>query len=80
MERVLKIAILRRGIPRSLYVDNGRVYVSTQLAAVCATLGIRQIHSTPYTPNSRGNPRPVLRHRTGGNASSGRCVASSCPR
>jgi len=54
MERVLKIAILRRGIPRSLYVDNGRVYVSTQLAAVCATLGIRQIHSTPYTPNSRG--------------------------
>ena len=54
LERVLKVAILRRGIPGSLYVDNGRVYVSTQLSAVCATLGIRQIHSTPYTPNTRG--------------------------
>jgi transposase InsO family protein len=54
LERVLKVALLRRGIPQSLYVDNGKVYVSTQLAAVCATLGIRLIHSTPYTPNTRG--------------------------
>lgn len=54
LERVLKVALLRRGIPQSIYVDNGKVYVSTQLAAVCATLGIRQIHSTPYTPNTRG--------------------------
>ena len=54
LERVLKVSILRRGIPQSLYVDNGKVYVSVQLAAACATLGIRQIHSTPYTPNTRG--------------------------
>ncbi len=54
LERVLKVALLRRGIPQGIYVDNGKVYVSTQLAAVCATLGIRQIHSTPYTPNTRG--------------------------
>ncbi len=54
LERVLKVAILRRGIPESLYVDNGKVYVSLQLQAVCATLGIRAIHSTPYTPNTRG--------------------------
>ncbi len=54
LERVLKVAILRRGLPERLYVDNGKVYVSTQLAAACATLGIRQIHSTPYTPNTRG--------------------------
>ena len=54
LERVLKVSILRRGIPQRLFVDNGKVYVSTQLAAVCATLGIRQIHSTPYTPNTRG--------------------------
>ncbi len=54
LERVLKVSILRRGIPQSLFVDNGKVYVSTQLAAACATLGIRQIHSTPYTPNTRG--------------------------
>src|SRR3972149_6947288 len=54
LERVLKIAILRRGIPKGLFVDNGKVYSSTQLAVVCATLGIKQIHSTPYVPNSRG--------------------------
>ena len=54
LERVLKVALLRRGIPQSLYVDNGKVYVSLQLQAVCATLGIRAIHSTPYTPNTRG--------------------------
>jgi len=54
LERVLKVSILRRGIPGALYVDNGKVYVSTQLSAVCATLGIRQIHSTPYVPNTRG--------------------------
>jgi transposase InsO family protein len=54
LERVLKLAILRRGIPERLYVDNGKVYVSTQLAAACATLGIRPIHATPYTPNAKG--------------------------
>ena len=54
LERVLKVALLRRGLPEALFVDNGKVYVSTQLAAACATLGIRPIHSTPYTPNTRG--------------------------
>ena len=54
LERVLKVAILRRGIPERLYVDNGKVYVSTQLAAACATLGIHPIHSTPYAPNTKG--------------------------
>ncbi len=54
LERVLKVGILGRGLPQALYVDNGKVYVSVQLAAACASLGIRQIHSTPYTPNTRG--------------------------
>jgi putative transposase len=54
LERVLKVAILRRGLPEALFVDNGKVYHATQLAAACATLGIHPIHSTPYTPNSRG--------------------------
>ena len=48
------MAVLRRGLPESIYVDNGKVYVSTQLAAACATLAIRQIHSTPYAPNTKG--------------------------
>jgi hypothetical protein len=26
MERVLKVALLRRGVPHAVYVDNGQVY------------------------------------------------------
>ncbi|MCP4544626.1 MAG: transposase family protein [Chloroflexi bacterium] len=29
MERVLKVGILRRGLPKAIYVDNGQVYSST---------------------------------------------------
>ncbi|MDO8691246.1 MAG: DDE-type integrase/transposase/recombinase [Dehalococcoidia bacterium] len=54
LERVLQIALLRRGLPQGIFVDNAKVYTSIQLAAACASLGIQQIHSTPYTPNTRG--------------------------
>jgi putative transposase len=54
MERVLKVAMLRRGVPKAIYVDNGRVYAANQFAAACATLGIQRIHSQPYCPEGRG--------------------------
>jgi putative transposase len=54
MERVLKIAILRRGLPQAVYVDNGKVYSATQFGAACATLGIRRIQTAPYSPESKG--------------------------
>jgi putative transposase len=54
MERVLKIAILRRGLPRAIYVDNGLVYHATQFGIACATLGVHRIHSKPYQPEGRG--------------------------
>jgi transposase InsO family protein len=54
MERVLKIAILRRGLPRAIYVDNGQIYAATQFGVACATLGIHRIHGTPYSPEGRG--------------------------
>ena len=54
MERVLKLAILRRGLPGAIYVDNGLVYASTQFGAALATLGIRRLHSRPYSPQGRG--------------------------
>jgi transposase InsO family protein len=54
MERVLKIAILRRGLPRSLYLDNGQVFAATQFGIACATLGIQRIHGAPYSPEGRG--------------------------
>src|SRR5919108_1865043 len=54
LERVLKVGILRRGLPEAIYVDNGKVYVARQFAAACATLGIRAIHATPYHPEGKG--------------------------
>ena len=54
MERVLKVGILRRGVPRAIYVDNGKVYASTQFGAACASLGIQRIHAAPYSPEGKG--------------------------
>ena len=54
MERVLKVGILRRGLPRAIYVDNGMVYSSTQFAAACATLGVERIQASPYSPQAKG--------------------------
>jgi putative transposase len=54
MERVLKVALLRRGVPFAVYVDNGQVYSSTQFHAACATLGIQRIQTAPYSPEAKG--------------------------
>ncbi len=51
---VLKQAILRRGLPQRLYVDNGANYRSRHLALVCAKLGIALIHARPYRPQGKG--------------------------
>lgn len=54
LERVLKIALLRRGLPKAIYVDNGQVFHATQFGAALATLGIKKMHSPPYKPEGRG--------------------------
>ncbi len=53
-QRCLKDAIGRHGIPRTLYVDHGSAFVSTQLKLICARLGIRITHSRPGRPQGRG--------------------------
>jgi transposase InsO family protein len=50
----LRQALLRRGLPRRLYVDNGPAFRSQHLAQITASLGIALIHSTPYRPEGRG--------------------------
>jgi len=47
-------AVAARGIPVRLYVDNGKVYRSAQLARIAATLGILIVHTPPYQPEGRG--------------------------
>lgn len=51
---VLQQAILRRGVPKRLYVDNGAAYRSNHVALVCAKLGVTLIHTRPYQPQAKG--------------------------
>jgi len=47
-------ALLTRGLPRKLYVDNGAAYKSKQLQFTSASLGIALIHAKPYMPQGKG--------------------------
>lgn len=50
----LKEAVLRRGVPRLLYTDNGKIYRSQQFEYMCASLGCTLIHAQPFSPNEKG--------------------------
>lgn len=47
-------AMLKRGLPRKLYVDNGSAYRSRQLEHICASLAVALIHAKPYQPQGKG--------------------------
>ena len=50
----LRQAILKRGLPQKLYIDNGSCFKALHLEQVTAQLGIGISHSRPYTPQGRG--------------------------
>ncbi|MFD9669253.1 DDE-type integrase/transposase/recombinase [Rhodococcus sp. NPDC059968] len=50
----LEPALSSRGVPASVYVDNGSAFVDAWLLRACAKLGIRLVHSTPHRPQGRG--------------------------
>jgi putative transposase len=54
IEGVLKQAVLKRGRPYKLLVDNGAAYKSGTLQAICARLEIRLIYCKPYMPEGKG--------------------------
>jgi len=58
---VLRQALMRRGIPLRLYVDNGSAFRSHHLALVCARLGITLIHARPYQPAGKGKQERFFR-------------------
>ena len=51
---VFKQALLRRGLPQRLFVDNGANYRSHQFALICAKLGVALIHARPFQPEGKG--------------------------
>ena len=50
----LRPALASRGVPESIYVDNGSAFVDSWLLRACASLGIKLVHSTPGRPQGRG--------------------------
>ena len=61
-QELLRRAITRRGIPDILYADNGAPFANAWLARTCAVLGIRLIHSKPYSPQGRGKQERANRY------------------
>lgn len=56
----LKEAVLRRGLPRKLYTDQGKPFVNGHTRLVCAKLGIRLLHCKPYHSWSKGKIERVI--------------------
>lgn len=50
----LRPALAARGVPESIYVDNGSAFTDSWLLRGCASLGIKLVHSTPGRPQGRG--------------------------
>jgi transposase InsO family protein len=59
---VLRAAIARRGLPQVLYADNGAPFSNAALERSCAVLGIRLVHSRPYSPQGRGKQERLNRY------------------
>jgi transposase InsO family protein len=53
--------LLKRGLPRKLYTDNGAAFRSHHLEHVCASLGIALIHARPYKPQGKGKIERLFR-------------------
>ncbi|MFZ4580481.1 MAG: DDE-type integrase/transposase/recombinase [Myxococcota bacterium] len=51
---VFRQALLKRGVPDRLFVDNGAAYASTHLSVICASLRIALIHARPFHPQAKG--------------------------
>ena len=61
-QELLRRAIVRRGVPVVLYADNGAPFANAWLARTCAVLGVRLVHSRPYSPEGRGKQERANRY------------------
>ncbi len=61
-QELLRRAITRRGVPQVLYCDNGAPFSNAWLARTCGVLGIRLVHSKPYSPEGRGKQERLNRY------------------
>jgi hypothetical protein len=54
IEAVLKQAVLKRGLPVKLVIDNGPAYRAKTLQGICARLGVHLVYCRPYAPEGKG--------------------------
>jgi transposase InsO family protein len=54
IQSVLKQAVLKRGLPTRLVIDNGAAYRASSLKGICARLGIHMVFCRPYAPEGKG--------------------------
>ena len=52
--RVFEEGLLRRGIPKMIFADNGKIYRSDQFQLACATQGISLLHTRVQDPAAKG--------------------------
>ena len=61
-QELLRRAITRRGLPSVFYCDNGAPFHNAWLARTCGILGVRLVHSQPYSPQGRGKQERLNRY------------------
>jgi len=54
VEDCFRKAILREGLPKRVYFDNGGQYRNKCMTRACAILDIRLLYTKPYSPESKG--------------------------
>lgn len=53
-EDTFRKAIIKCGLPDNLYVDNGKIFISSWLRLACAKLRIRHLNTKAYSPEAKG--------------------------
>ena len=61
LSAALEKALTARGVPQTLYVDNGSAYVDAWLLRACGKLGVRLVHATPHRPQGKGKIERLFR-------------------
>ena len=54
VEDCFRKAVLKEGVPRRVYFDNGKQYRTRWMERACAVLGIKLLYAKPYSPESTG--------------------------
>ena len=54
VENCYRKAVMKHGIPESVYFDNGKQYRTKWMSRTCTKLGVRLLFARPYSPEGTG--------------------------